>query len=122
MPCAQYTPGVTQKPGAGWSIGLIVAAVLALLVGATAGMFLLMGIAMGGDAVGPGYATWATLALIAYPVVALALIVFALVWGLTARGAPVNRRCTIALVLIIIAVPVAVVIALGLTFIGVSLS
>ncbi len=111
-----------RKPGAGWIAGLIVAAVLALLVGATAGMFLLMGIAMGGDAVGPGYATWATLALIAYPVIALAIIVFALVWGFTARGKSVNRRCAIALVLIIIAVPVAVVVALGLTFIGMSVS
>lgn len=109
----------TKNVHPAWIAGLIIAAVLAVLFGVFVGMFLLIGIAMGGDAVGSAYANWATVALIAYPVTALAIIVASLIWGIVAKS---DSRRVIALILIAAAVPIAAVIALALTQIGISLA
>lgn len=102
-----------------WIVGIIVAGVAAILFGIAVAMFLVIGIAMGGDALGPAYGVWATAAFIAYPVIVLVIVIAASIWGITTLS---DNRRVLALIAIALAVPLAVAVALALTFIGVAVS
>jgi hypothetical protein len=90
---------------------MIIGIVLSILLGAALFLFLLIGTAMGGDSLGAGYAPWATAALIAYPIVIVAILVVALVLGIraTSRGTVIT-----SVALAFAAVPIGFLVWMGL--------
>lgn len=83
---------------------LIVGIVLSMLVGAALFMLLLIGTAMGGDALTSGYAPWATAAIIAFPVVVVGALVVSTTLGFRASQAQRAQRI-MSVVLSFAAVP-----------------
>ena len=109
----------TKANNVPWIIGFVAGAIFDVALGLAVGTFLLIGIAMGGDAAGEDYSAWATTALFAYPVVIIVIIAVTMVWGLMSAS---TAQKWIALILMVLAVPIAAVIALALTQIGLSVS